>query len=134
MAVAKELLNFCPKNSQAEGQATELPKKLISLCCSLPDTYRVHMLNDVGMLLGYLSSFGMMVVAAFQTNKVTVPHLIGAGMAFVIGFLYCWVQTYLTYVNLSFRWSQILDVLGISGYLILHAFYIGTIIKSTIAA
>ena len=60
-------------------------------------TVRLHTLNDVALLLGGLSSFGIMMVANFQETSVLALHLIGAMMTFLLGIVYCWIHTYLSY-------------------------------------
>ena len=62
-------------------------------------TPKLHMINDVALLLGGLSSFGIMLVANFQETSVLFIHLIGATMTFVLGNVYCWIHTYLTHVT-----------------------------------
>merc|ERR1711973_822905 len=64
----------------------------------LQESYVTHVINDIALLLGFLSAFGMMMVAAFQSKYATIPHLIGAGMAFLLGVAYSWFQVYLSYL------------------------------------
>ena len=62
---------------------------------------RIHSINDIALFIGFLSCLGMMIVASFQWTKVLVPHLIGAFMVFILGNVYCWLQSYLTYVSIG---------------------------------
>ena len=64
-------------------------------------TLKLHMVNDVALLLGGLSAFGIMLVANFQETSVLFLHLIGATMTFALGNIYCWIHTYLTHVTCS---------------------------------
>ncbi|XP_048879871.1 DNA damage-regulated autophagy modulator protein 2-like [Brienomyrus brachyistius] len=57
----------------------------------------LHILNQVGLVLGWLSSFGMCVVANFQKTTLFSMHLVGAVLTFGIGALYILVQTLLSY-------------------------------------
>ncbi|XP_073427218.1 modulator of macroautophagy TMEM150B isoform X4 [Dendrobates tinctorius] len=53
--------------------------------------------NSVSLALGFLCALGTSVVGNFQQSSQLETHLIGAFLAFVIGIVYFWVQTYLTY-------------------------------------
>ncbi|XP_076599560.1 DNA damage-regulated autophagy modulator protein 2b isoform X2 [Chaetodon auriga] len=57
---------------------------------------RLHRLNRFGLLLGFISSFGMCVVANFQKTTLFSMHLVGAVMTFGVGALYILVQTLLS--------------------------------------
>jgi len=61
-------------------------------------TVRLHMLNDVTLLIGGFSAFGIMLVANFQETSVLTIHLIGAFMTFALGNVYCWINTYISHV------------------------------------
>ncbi|XP_061582979.1 DNA damage-regulated autophagy modulator protein 2b [Cololabis saira] len=50
-------------------------------------------LNRVGLVLGWISSFGMCVVANFQKTTLFSMHLVGAVLTFGFGALYILVQT-----------------------------------------
>ncbi|XP_065058717.1 DNA damage-regulated autophagy modulator protein 1-like [Rhopilema esculentum] len=56
-----------------------------------------HLLNDIGLFVGFFSAFGLCIVANFQETNILTVHLIGAGMTFACGVAYCWVHSYLTY-------------------------------------
>ncbi|XP_041639078.1 DNA damage-regulated autophagy modulator protein 2b [Cheilinus undulatus] len=53
-------------------------------------------LNLSGLLLGFISSFGMCVVANFQKTTLFSMHLVGAVLTFGVGALYILVQTLLS--------------------------------------
>ncbi|XP_029006310.1 DNA damage-regulated autophagy modulator protein 2b [Betta splendens] len=57
----------------------------------------LHRLNYVGLVFGYISSFGMCVVANFQKTTLFSVHLVGAIMTFGVGALYVLVQTILSH-------------------------------------
>ncbi|XP_044027906.1 DNA damage-regulated autophagy modulator protein 2-like [Siniperca chuatsi] len=57
---------------------------------------RLDRLNRVGLLLGFISSFGMCVVANFQKTTLFSMHLVGAMLTFGVGALYILVQTLLS--------------------------------------
>ncbi|PVD33699.1 hypothetical protein C0Q70_04959 [Pomacea canaliculata] len=48
------------------------------------------------LIVGWLSAFGLSMVANFQTNEMRPAHYTGAGLAFVLGLAYCWLQTTLS--------------------------------------
>lgn len=54
---------------------------------------RIFRLNRLGLLLGWISSFGMCVVANFQKTTLFSMHLLGAVLTFGVGALYILVQT-----------------------------------------
>ncbi|XP_039972314.1 DNA damage-regulated autophagy modulator protein 2b [Xiphias gladius] len=60
------------------------------------DKLRLHRLNRFGLLLGWISSFGMCVVANFQKTTLFSMHLVGAVLTFGVGALYILVQTLLS--------------------------------------
>ncbi|XP_029358163.1 DNA damage-regulated autophagy modulator protein 2b [Echeneis naucrates] len=57
------------------------------------DGLRLHRLNRCGLVLGWISSFGMCVVANFQKTTIFSMHLVGAVLTFGVGALYILVQT-----------------------------------------
>ncbi|XP_071349660.1 DNA damage-regulated autophagy modulator protein 2b [Trachinotus anak] len=61
------------------------------------DRLRLHRLNCCGLLLGWISSFGMCVVANFQKTTLFSMHLVGAVLTFGVGALYILVQTLLSF-------------------------------------
>lgn len=58
---------------------------------------RLQRLNRCGLALGWLSCFGMCVVANFQKTTLFSMHLVGAVLTFGVGALYILVQTALSY-------------------------------------
>ncbi|XP_031421872.1 DNA damage-regulated autophagy modulator protein 2 [Clupea harengus] len=62
-----------------------------------PSEHVLHLLNGVGIILGYLSCCGMCIVANFQKTDLIGVHLVGAGMTFAPGALYILVQTGVSY-------------------------------------
>jgi len=57
-----------------------------------------HTVNDISFFIGVLSCFGILIVACFQVTKVWIPHMAGAALGFISGCVYCWLQSYLSYV------------------------------------
>ncbi|KAG9481605.1 hypothetical protein GDO78_010703, partial [Eleutherodactylus coqui] len=53
--------------------------------------------NSVGLAMGFLCALGTSMVGNFQQSNQVETHLTGAFLAFVIGIVYFWIQTYLTY-------------------------------------
>jgi len=60
------------------------------------ENWKLHILNDVSMFFGYCSALGALLVANFQETNVITVHIIGAFMTFIIGNIYCWIQSYLS--------------------------------------
>ncbi|XP_041835530.1 DNA damage-regulated autophagy modulator protein 2-like [Melanotaenia boesemani] len=58
---------------------------------------KLQRLNRFGLLLGWISSFGMCVVANFQKTTIFSMHLLGAVLTFGVGALYILVQTLLSH-------------------------------------
>ncbi|KAJ8373270.1 hypothetical protein AAFF_G00266810 [Aldrovandia affinis] len=56
-----------------------------------------HRLNAAGLVLGFLSSFGMCIVANFQKTVIVYMHMVGAVLTFGVGALYILVQTLLSH-------------------------------------
>ncbi|GFO31113.1 DNA damage-regulated autophagy modulator protein 2 [Plakobranchus ocellatus] len=63
------------------------------------------MVNKASLILGWISAFGLTMVANFQTVEMRPGHYTGAGLAFLLGMVYCWLQTSLS-VRYS-RWSLV---------------------------
>ncbi len=61
--------------------------------------------NYIAKWLGYLASFGMLVVAAFQSPNVSVVHGIGATMTFGFGWFYALIHTWISYRLHDRRWQ-----------------------------
>ncbi|XP_052065839.1 DNA damage-regulated autophagy modulator protein 1-like isoform X2 [Mytilus californianus] len=49
--------------------------------------------NTVTFVMGITAALGISLVGNFQETNVIVIHLIGALLAFVVGSIYCWIQT-----------------------------------------
>ncbi|GAB1608191.1 DNA damage-regulated autophagy modulator protein 1-like [Argonauta hians] len=64
--------------------------------CYIDITPCERRLNRAGLVLGLLSALGLSMVANFQAKLLKFPHYLGAFMAFAIGTVYCWVQSFLT--------------------------------------
>ncbi|KAL2103679.1 hypothetical protein ACEWY4_000547 [Coilia grayii] len=62
-----------------------------------PSEHVLHILNALGVLLGFLSCCGMCVIANFQKTDLIGVHLFGAGLTFAAGALYILVQTGVSY-------------------------------------
>ncbi|XP_015243519.1 PREDICTED: DNA damage-regulated autophagy modulator protein 2 [Cyprinodon variegatus] len=58
---------------------------------------KLKRLNRLGLVLGWISSFGMCVVANFQKTTLFSMHLVGAVLTFGVGALYIVFQTALSY-------------------------------------
>lgn len=77
--------------------------KRFLLCKQLKVTDKWYKINIAGLVFGILSSFGLSMVANFQTEVQRVPHYFGAFLAFGLGTVYCWLQTSLSYkIHYSF--------------------------------
>lgn len=57
------------------------------------ESIRLSRLNLVGLVLGFISSFGMCVVANFQKTTLFPLHMLGAVLTFGVGAIYILVQT-----------------------------------------
>lgn len=58
---------------------------------------RLLKFNSVTFVMGIAAAFGISLVGNFQETNVIVIHLIGALLAFVVGSVYCWIQTWMSY-------------------------------------
>ena len=81
------------ENHESLSLATQKPPPLSDTCTSY-----FHVFNDVTFLVGMFSGLGVAIVANFQTSTVGLVHYIGAAMVFILGGIYCWMQSYLTFV------------------------------------
>lgn len=61
------------------------------------DVVRWQKVNIAGAIIGIISALGISMVANFQTDAQKVLHYIGAGLAFGLGTVYCFVQTRLSW-------------------------------------
>ncbi|XP_059139518.1 DNA damage-regulated autophagy modulator protein 2-like isoform X1 [Physella acuta] len=62
-------------------------------------------INKASLVLGFISAFGLTIVANFQTIVMREVHYTGAVLAFFGGLVYCWMQTSLT-LNYD-KWSKV---------------------------
>ncbi|XP_070586047.1 modulator of macroautophagy TMEM150B isoform X7 [Erythrolamprus reginae] len=90
-----------PPQSCVFGQILNLGAFLGMVICFLRyqqiRDYGCHSrLNLLGLILGLLCAFGASLVGNFQQYNQLEVHVIGAFLAFVIGNLYFWVQSFLT--------------------------------------
>ncbi|XP_043952662.1 transmembrane protein 150C isoform X1 [Gambusia affinis] len=59
-------------------------------------------LNIFSVVCFSIACFGMTIVGNFQLLEMSVIHNLGTFLAFILGNLYCWLQTYITWkVNLN---------------------------------
>ncbi|KAK3103046.1 hypothetical protein FSP39_016024 [Pinctada imbricata] len=63
----------------------------------VPSSIRWQRINIAGITLGILSALGISMVANFQTVVLRIPHYFGAGLAFILGTAYIWIQTLLSW-------------------------------------
>ncbi|XP_043977321.1 DNA damage-regulated autophagy modulator protein 2b [Gambusia affinis] len=63
----------------------------------LDDEVKLQRLNFFGLVFGWMSSFGMCVVASFQKTAFFPMHLVGAILTFGVGAIYILVQTLLSH-------------------------------------
>ncbi|XP_077115657.1 modulator of macroautophagy TMEM150B [Ranitomeya variabilis] len=91
-----------PPQSCIFGQVLNVGAMLVVWICVIRfqqiRDYGCHShVNSVGLALGFLCALGTSMVGNFQQSSQLETHLIGAFLAFVIGIVYFWLQTYLTY-------------------------------------
>lgn len=53
--------------------------------------------NTAGLVIGFVSSIGISILGNFQPSVLLGVHLLGAALAFFLGLVYFWIQTWLTY-------------------------------------
>lgn len=53
--------------------------------------------NVAGLVLGLISSLGLLLVGCFQVDVMKPPHYFGAFLCFVIAIVYLWLQTVITW-------------------------------------
>ncbi|XP_074621927.1 DNA damage-regulated autophagy modulator protein 2-like [Acropora palmata] len=61
------------------------------------DRQLLLVVNKVSVAFGAISSLGACIVANFQEDEVIYVHITGAGMVFIGGILYCWIQSFISY-------------------------------------
>ncbi|KAJ9583724.1 hypothetical protein L9F63_021923, partial [Diploptera punctata] len=62
---------------------------------ALPATIMKH--NKIAMWIGFISCFGLSLVANFQETNVIIVHLTGAFLCFGLGTVYIWIQAICSY-------------------------------------
>ncbi|NWU91806.1 DRAM2 protein, partial [Upupa epops] len=62
-----------------------------------PDKSRIIKLNKIGLTLGWMSCFGLCIIANFQGCALFI-HVVGACLTFGVGAIYMLVQTVLSYL------------------------------------
>ena len=77
------------------------PLKISTTTAPLQESKLLRNLNAFALILGFLGSFGLSLVANFQRTNVPLVHLSGTFMLFVFGFAYSWIQVYLTYKSVK---------------------------------
>lgn len=85
--------------------------------------------NKVSLVLGWISAFGLTMVANFQTVEMRPGHYTGAGLAFLLGTSYCWLQTSLS-VRYC-RWSLVAVTQLLNSIVLSVCLVIFTISKTT---
>lgn len=60
-------------------------------------TPRVLLWNKIALVLGSLAALGMSMVANFQETSVMTCHATGAYLCFVLGILYSYINTWISY-------------------------------------
>lgn len=53
--------------------------------------------NKIAMWTGFVSCFGLNIVANYQLTSIPIVHYFGAFVCFFFGILYCWLQSYITF-------------------------------------
>ncbi|NXH10286.1 DRAM2 protein, partial [Bucco capensis] len=68
------------------------------VCALSPEQAKVLMLNKAGLTLGWMSCFGLCIIANFQKCILYYIHVLGACLTFGVGAIYMLVQTVLSYL------------------------------------
>ncbi|XP_076115594.1 DNA damage-regulated autophagy modulator protein 1-like isoform X1 [Mytilus galloprovincialis] len=66
---------------------------------------RWQIANIIGLVVGILSSIGLLMVACFQVDTMFPPHIVGAAVAFILPLIYMFLQTALTRKLKRARWE-----------------------------
>ncbi|KAK0054750.1 DNA damage-regulated autophagy modulator protein 2 [Biomphalaria pfeifferi] len=73
-------------------------KAVEAIVHSSNDDHKLRRLNKVSLFFGVLAALGVSIVANFQEGTdVEIVHIIGAGMTFILGVLYCFLQAALSF-------------------------------------
>ncbi|NWI53369.1 DRAM2 protein, partial [Calyptomena viridis] len=67
------------------------------VCALDPGTSRLLRINRIGLSLGWMSCFGLCVIANFQKCILYSIHVLGACLTFGVGALYLLLQTFLSF-------------------------------------
>ncbi|KAI1295460.1 DNA damage-regulated autophagy modulator protein 2 [Halotydeus destructor] len=62
-----------------------------------PESSKILSRNLIALWLGWVSAFGLSVVANFQETNVFRVHMIGAMTCFTFGLLFAWLQTIMSF-------------------------------------
>lgn len=100
---------------------------------NLPGDERLLLVNDVSMFVGCLACLGATLVACFQTTAVFKVHMVGAGMLFVLGIIYCYMQSYISYKSIV-RTSALKTTFRLIISMTATLFFIFTVIFGYIAS
>lgn len=65
-------------------------------CSQTVVAYNLPRTSEVASVFGYAAAFGICLVGNFQATNVASVHLIGAGMAFGLGNIYLWIQSWMS--------------------------------------
>ena len=96
-----------PRNGPFEVRLPSLSRdvswRLKNICVQNTWKTVVWQMSDIlsvqGLLLFWLCTISINICCCFlfQETNVIIVHLIGAMMAFGLGTIYCWIQTYMSY-------------------------------------
>ncbi|XP_051664743.1 DNA damage-regulated autophagy modulator protein 2 isoform X5 [Manacus candei] len=67
------------------------------VCALIPGNSRILRLNRIGLTLGWMSCFGLCIIANFQKCVLYYIHVLGACLTFGVGALYMLLQTVLSF-------------------------------------
>ncbi|KAF6018514.1 hypothetical protein EB796_023189 [Bugula neritina] len=84
--------------------------------------------NTAALVVGMCASLGVSMVGNFQMDNLLIAHYIGAGLAFVLGTVYSWMQVYLSYSLLVYMCSRAMFYFRIVCSFITTLFLIGTLV------
>lgn len=72
-------------------------RQIYEHCKDNTEVRRVVTVNKVAFGLGLVTALGVSLVGNFQETNILVVHLFGAFLAFGIGGIYCYIQTWISY-------------------------------------
>ncbi|XP_071121224.1 DNA damage-regulated autophagy modulator protein 1-like isoform X1 [Mytilus edulis] len=73
--------------------------------CSNRWQININRQNIFGLVVGLLSSIGLLMVACFQVDTMVTPHFVGAAVAFILPLVYMCLQSALTCKLKRARWE-----------------------------